>query len=420
MNTKSSPSRYRYCISRRSTVATSTLTPALKVRSTTLPDRTFLSLVRTNAPPLPGLTCWKSTTLQSWPSRFSVMPFLRSLVVATCVISPGYRGPDSGFEDEQLPGGHGLGRGEQVTGRRGCCPGTNHQGVLNPDTAQSRQVDTRLDGNGNPVPECTRLRHPQYRRLVDRQPHPVAEAVAEVLVVARRRDDVPRGRVHLIDGGAGHGRLDSGPLCLSHQGVNIALPFGGLAEHDGPCHVGVVAAAPGTAVDGDHVARLEAPGAGRVVRNGPVGPAGHDRVEGRFLRAGVDHDALDQHRQVALGHPGPVISHARASRASSSSSLVTRSCSTACPSGTSRARPSAAASAVCRSTVISCASNASRPSPRATASSASAVSTGRTTSSSRSGQSRSAASAYLESVASTGGPSAGSSNAALELARPVR
>src|SRR3954447_22745387 len=83
MKTKSSPSEYRYCISRLSTVAVSTLVPALNVRSTTCPVRTFLSLVRTKAPPLPGLTCWNSTTFHSTPSRSSVMPFLRSLVVAT-------------------------------------------------------------------------------------------------------------------------------------------------------------------------------------------------------------------------------------------------------------------------------------------------------------------------------------------------
>src|SRR5579859_7831757 len=200
MNTKSPPSRYRYCISRRSTVATSTLTPALKVRSTTLPDMTFLSLVRTNAPPLPGLTCWKSTTFQSWPSRFSVMPFLRSLVVATSVFSPGYRGPNSGSEDEQLPWGHGLGRGEQVTGSRGAGPGTDHQGVLNPDAAPARQVDTRLDGDGNPVPEFTRPAHSQGRGLVDLQAHAVTEPVAEVLAVPGRLDDVPRHRVHVRGG----------------------------------------------------------------------------------------------------------------------------------------------------------------------------------------------------------------------------
>src|SRR6478672_3920932 len=87
MKTKSAPSLYRYCMSRRSTLAVSTLTPALKVLSTTLPDRTFLSLVRTKAGPLPGLTCWNSTTDHSWPSRLSTRPFLRSFVVAT-VASP--------------------------------------------------------------------------------------------------------------------------------------------------------------------------------------------------------------------------------------------------------------------------------------------------------------------------------------------
>ena len=74
-------------MSRLSTFAVSTFRPALNVRSTTLPDRTFFSLVRTNAPPLPGLTCWNSMTVHSWPSIFSTVPFLRSLVVATIVAS---------------------------------------------------------------------------------------------------------------------------------------------------------------------------------------------------------------------------------------------------------------------------------------------------------------------------------------------
>src|SRR6478672_1089397 len=69
-------------MSRLSTVATSTLVPALKVLSTTLPLTTFLRVVRTKAPPLPGLTCWNSTTLQSPLSRLSTMPFLRSFVEA--------------------------------------------------------------------------------------------------------------------------------------------------------------------------------------------------------------------------------------------------------------------------------------------------------------------------------------------------
>ena len=35
--------------------------PALNVLSITAPSSTLRSFVRTNAPPLPGLTCWNST-----------------------------------------------------------------------------------------------------------------------------------------------------------------------------------------------------------------------------------------------------------------------------------------------------------------------------------------------------------------------
>src|SRR6478752_8151528 len=88
MNTKSDPSRYKYVVSRRSTVAVSTFTPALYVLSTTLPDSTFFSLVRTKAGPLPGLTCWNSTICHSWPSICRTSPFLKSAVVATFGCSP--------------------------------------------------------------------------------------------------------------------------------------------------------------------------------------------------------------------------------------------------------------------------------------------------------------------------------------------
>src|SRR4029450_4570355 len=82
MKWKPVSSRYRYCISRLSRMATSTGSSARKVLSSVRPVRTFLSLVRTKAPPLPGLTCWNSTTFIRLPSRLSVMPFFRSLVVA--------------------------------------------------------------------------------------------------------------------------------------------------------------------------------------------------------------------------------------------------------------------------------------------------------------------------------------------------
>ena len=115
-----------------------------------------------------------------------------------------------------------------------------------------------------------------------------------------------------------------------------------------------------------------------------------------------------------------LIRHAVASSSSSDGSLTVRSSSIFRPNGT-RVTPSAlAASSAWRSTDISCASKATVRKARLVISAASLGSMNRSMISSRSGQSRSAASVYRESVASTAVPSAGSSSAALELARPVR
>src|SRR5215212_5150955 len=112
-------------MSRLSTVAVSTLTPALKVLSTTLPDSTFFKVVRTNAPPLPGLTCWNDTTVQSWPSRLSTSPFFRSLVLATGGSLLVRRSSD----DHELF----RGQGEQLG------PGVpDDEGVLDADPAPAR------------------------------------------------------------------------------------------------------------------------------------------------------------------------------------------------------------------------------------------------------------------------------------------
>src|SRR5512133_1800867 len=61
-------------------MASPTFTPALKVRSITAPVFTLRSFVRTNAPPLPGFTCWNSTTWNRTPSSSRVIPFLKSFV----------------------------------------------------------------------------------------------------------------------------------------------------------------------------------------------------------------------------------------------------------------------------------------------------------------------------------------------------
>src|SRR6201996_191004 len=207
MNTKSSPSRYRYCISRLSTLATSTLMPALKVLSTTLPDSTFFSLVRTKAGPLPGLTCWNSTTFHSCPSRFSVMPFFRSLVLATRRLQ---------LQDQQFPGGRSQ--------ESGSVAGRHHQDVLDADAALAGQVDTRLDGNRNPVRQFTRSPVPQQRCFMDLQADPVPEALLEVPGVPGRPDQVAGRRVHHPGLRPVPQRCDAGLLGHRDQVVDLRLP----------------------------------------------------------------------------------------------------------------------------------------------------------------------------------------------------
>src|SRR5215469_6973043 len=312
MNTKSSPSRYRYCISRRSTLACSTRTPALKVRSMTLPDSTFFSLVRTNAPPLPGLTCWKSTTFQSWPSMLRVMPFLRSLVVATGRVSCVRAEPARPrLQNEQLPRGRGeyLGCSRPGPGPGGRPRGTrrrgaHHQGVLDPDAAPAGQVNPGFDGNGNPIFKCTGPPVPDDRGLVHLQADAVAEPVPEVLVVTGVADQVTGGGVDVSDVRADRRGRHARPLCGGHQIIDLPLPGCGLAERHGAGHVGVVPAVPRAAVDRDQVPHGERPVAGHVMRDGAVRAAGHDRVKRGRFGAEVDHRPFQRNRELALGPPG--------------------------------------------------------------------------------------------------------------------
>ena len=51
----------------------------------TLPSEVRRSFVRTNAPPLPGLTCWNSITLKMTPSTSMWLPFLSWLVLITLI-----------------------------------------------------------------------------------------------------------------------------------------------------------------------------------------------------------------------------------------------------------------------------------------------------------------------------------------------
>ena len=75
-------------MSRLSMMACSTFSAARNVRSITAPVRAFFRVVRTKAPPLPGFTCWNSTTVNRPLSSSSVMPFFRSFVVIAGMPDP--------------------------------------------------------------------------------------------------------------------------------------------------------------------------------------------------------------------------------------------------------------------------------------------------------------------------------------------
>src|ERR1041384_5385724 len=200
---------------RLSTVAVSTLVPALKVLSTTFPVSTCLRVVRTKAPPLPGLTCWNAVTVQSWPSRFSTRPFFRSFVLATV----GFLLCRTGVSDD-----HEFFRGQGEELRPALA---DHEGVLDADPAPPRQVDAGLDGDRHTGRKCPGTCLRQRRCLVDLQPDAVAEAVQELVPVPGLLDHLAR---RAVDVAHLHARLQGvapGRLRPRDQVVQVALPVGG-------------------------------------------------------------------------------------------------------------------------------------------------------------------------------------------------
>src|SRR5689334_5747856 len=82
-------------------------TPEFQVLSSTLPVVRLLSLVLTNAGPLPGFTCWKSTTWKRSLLYSIQRPFLKSAVVAMFYYSRAFfeKGSKLGrFSDMRVPG----------------------------------------------------------------------------------------------------------------------------------------------------------------------------------------------------------------------------------------------------------------------------------------------------------------------------
>src|SRR6187200_1513732 len=88
----------------------------------TAPSDARRSFVRTNAPPLPGLTCWNSRILKTVPSTSMWLPFLNWLVEITPPLSLGGPAGEEHVEDP-LEARVEVRRAAAVGGRRGVLSG---------------------------------------------------------------------------------------------------------------------------------------------------------------------------------------------------------------------------------------------------------------------------------------------------------
>src|SRR5918999_1771290 len=193
MKCASLPSSYMYWTFLTSVCTRLNFSPARKVLSTTAPESSAFSFVRTNAPPLPGFTCWNSTMRQAAPSSWMCMPFLNWLVETTSAMAA----PSLADGDQLL---------SELRQPLAAAVRDQHH-VLDPDAAAPRQVDARPAGEDVARLERVGRLGPRRRRLVHLQPDPVPEPVAEVLAEARRRDHVPRGGVGMAPAHARPHRL---------------------------------------------------------------------------------------------------------------------------------------------------------------------------------------------------------------------
>src|SRR3974390_338416 len=206
-------------MSRFSMMACSSFSSARYVRSITAPLRTFLSLVRTKAPPFPGLTCWNSTTLNRPWGRSRLMPFFRSLVETAM--------------DVLCESGQGAGT---VIG--------HDQGVLDADPAVPGDVHARLHGDDESGGEDSSAQLGHRRGLVNVEADTVAGAVLEAVGPPGVADDPTAHVAHLLCADTGRHRRRAGGLRRAHHLEDARqLALGVLADTERAGQVGAIALA---------------------------------------------------------------------------------------------------------------------------------------------------------------------------------
>src|SRR6266511_1421800 len=285
MKTTSSPESYKYWTFFVSVRTRENFSPARKVRSTTAPLSRFFTFVRTNAPPLPGFTCWNSTIRQTPPSSSMCIPFLNWFVLTVSAI------------------GTSLGNRHEFLGERGqhltAVLGDDDQ-ILDPDHAEAGEVDPRLDGDDVSGLELVfrLLREP--RRLVDEQADAVPEAVAELLAEAGRVDPPARGRVGGTAGDARTDGIQAGLLPLEADGIGLAQLVRERPGRERAGAVGAVAADRAAGVDDDGRLGRDPPVARMGMRHRAVLAGGDDGRERWLVGAELVEELLEPPGQLAL------------------------------------------------------------------------------------------------------------------------
>src|SRR6266508_3205014 len=257
--------------------------PARNVLSTTAPLPSALSLVRTKAPPLPGLTCWNSTIRQALPSSSICIPFLNWFVL-TVSATAAYRLVD----DDQV-----LAEARVVLNP---VRGDDHV-VLDADAPTSLEVDPGLDGDD--VARRERVGR-EARRLVDVESQAMTQAVPEGPREGGPVHESTRSGICIDSRDPGAEGVEARLLRGDHDGVR--LPEGAVdrTRRERTRVIGGVPVHLAAGVDDHGLAAADLAVAGARVRARGVRARGDDGLEGEDLSALVVEELLNRPRDVPL------------------------------------------------------------------------------------------------------------------------
>src|SRR5438045_4317170 len=244
--------------------------PARNVRSTTAPLSRAFSFVRTNAPPLPGLTCWNSTIRQTPPSSSMCMPFLNWFVLTVSAIANRLVDADQVLTEARVIVDASA-RDDDV--------------VLDADPRAAFEIDPRLDRDDIACGQRVGRLGRHARRLVHLEAQAVAQTVTEGAGEGCPVHDAPCRSIRVDAGDPRPHCIEAGLLGGQHDLVGLLDHAVDGARDKGPGVVGGVAVHEAARGDHERLAGADlALGRARMRARG-VGPGGHDALERDLMRA---------------------------------------------------------------------------------------------------------------------------------------